>query len=623
MNQIYFLLIATIFTTSVFAKTVSPEPLKNISEKIKMIEVARERMNVEDGKIGIENKNILGSVKNIADQTSTYQNLKLALASEQKLDSLVIERWNETTGQLEISQLERWTWNVKEQGDTWELYDWNTTTGQWVPNDKEHYEWDENGNKIVHMDYDYDSITRAWFMTAKNDWEFDENGNEIYYDGQNWDEGNNEWTIFFKTITTYDENGSYLKIGQRIDPISNKMQNESKEEIIYDKNGNAITAALYEWDNSQDTWISIIQNKFTYDNNGNRIEEEFAMDSYFIHFKYENSYDSIGNHIQTITSQWDFVFNQYYYSKKDDYSYINDSLRSSSTKSEWNDSTLVWDVTSEYNYSYDATGTLQYFEYSKWDTTSDTLVLSSRNDRTFNALGKITSNTETLWDTINSEWLNSSKYDNEYNYIGNKIFHTEYTWDSIANQWQCQLEEHHNYDEAGNLLQHNYLSKDSITNKLAEEWSYDFTYDLSVRFSDLVYPPEYEYWHISNLKRFLQYSNVMLQKSYSKIKDNQLVATEVFSFHCSTKENTTSAVDLNTSSEQRVYPNPASDYVVFDIDNNLRTTTVELYTLQGNKISVQQLPNNKQLSVSQLKPGMYIYKIIQESKIRSGKIRVK
>jgi hypothetical protein len=413
-----------------------------------------------------------------------------------------------------------------------------------------------------------------------------------------------------------------MAVDQTIGSTGNELQNEYKEEIINDENGNTIAASLYEWDNTTNTWTPFIHNTFTYDSNGNRIVENWVIDFFDSHKKIEKSYDSLGQLVQTITSQLDYTSNQFSYTKKEDYVFTNDSLLLSHTYYLWNDSSLIWDKNSEYNYRYNSYNKLQYREYAKIGTGSYSLVLQSRKEYIYDDEDEINGEINTRWDTENAQWINLTKLEFAKNEENKLIFEADFTWDSLSVDWIPETKEIHNYDSSGNLIKHNYFGKDTLTTQLIEEWSNDFSYDLTVSFSDLIYPAEFEYWHISKLKDFEQYSNVMLQKSYSEIKDNQIVATEVLTFY-NTLEDQTEVAEFDSEYNLKVYPNPASDYVVFDIGNTRQLTTVELYDLKGNKISTQQLPSNNQVSVSKLKSGLYIYKIVCDSKISSGKIRVK
>jgi photosystem II stability/assembly factor-like uncharacterized protein len=71
-----------------------------------------------------------------------------------------------------------------------------------------------------------------------------------------------------------------------------------------------------------------------------------------------------------------------------------------------------------------------------------------------------------------------------------------------------------------------------------------------------------------------------------------------------------------------VYPNPAKDFVVFDLPNGSESATVELYDIQGKKVIQQKLTETKQISVGHLPRGLYLYRLTDSKKFYAGKLVV-
>jgi hypothetical protein len=83
------------------------------------------------------------------------------------------------------------------------------------------------------------------------------------------------------------------------------------------------------------------------------------------------------------------------------------------------------------------------------------------------------------------------------------------------------------------------------------------------------------------------------------------------------------ATSLNSdkvNSRINIYPNPAKEYMVFDITNISSSATVELFDIQGKKVLEQKLPENRQVSVSSLPKGLYLYRLNDRDNIYKGKI---
>ena len=69
-----------------------------------------------------------------------------------------------------------------------------------------------------------------------------------------------------------------------------------------------------------------------------------------------------------------------------------------------------------------------------------------------------------------------------------------------------------------------------------------------------------------------------------------------------------------------VYPNPASDYIVFDISNISDSAIVEIFDNQGKKVLKQQLSVTGQIIISNLANGLYLYRLNDSGNTYTGRI---
>lgn len=102
------------------------------------------------------------------------------------------------------------------------------------------------------------------------------------------------------------------------------------------------------------------------------------------------------------------------------------------------------------------------------------------------------------------------------------------------------------------------------------------------------------------------------------MKNSQLETTEKYTFYYSSK--TTTALPEPEARKTIVFPNPATDFVEFETDNISIPISVELYDLQGRKVISKLLPTNNQISIGHLIRGIYVYRLIQGSDVKQGKI---
>lgn len=66
--------------------------------------------------------------------------------------------------------------------------------------------------------------------------------------------------------------------------------------------------------------------------------------------------------------------------------------------------------------------------------------------------------------------------------------------------------------------------------------------------------------------------------------------------------------------EFKLYPNPASDYLVFESELSHEVSAVSIFDLAGKKVATHELTPrsgfvSENISISQLKPGMYIFSL--------------
>jgi hypothetical protein len=285
---------------------------------------------------------------------------------------------------------------------------------------------------------------------------------------------------------------------------------------------------------------------------------------------------------------------------------------------EWDQTANDWSENWKINYEFDSSGNCIYRDRYNIDDSTKAFVLNWKNDYTYDDNGNLTYKISNNWDGIDSSWIKNYEQNYSYDAYGNTIFKNKLVWDTITNDWIGDYEENYLYDASGNALLKNKLVWDTTTNKFLTEHQTDYAYDFETQFSEIIYPSEYEYWHISNLKYFDQYANTMLQKTYSEQKNNQLEPTEVFNFYYSEKNITST----NNFAQQKikVYPNPATNFIQFDGIEKSKQALVELYNLNGEKILSKEINKGRKLAISHLTSGMYLFKLTQDSQINLGKI---
>ncbi|MCK5464337.1 MAG: T9SS type A sorting domain-containing protein [Bacteroidales bacterium] len=78
-----------------------------------------------------------------------------------------------------------------------------------------------------------------------------------------------------------------------------------------------------------------------------------------------------------------------------------------------------------------------------------------------------------------------------------------------------------------------------------------------------------------------------------------------------------------SSAELKVYPNPATEFVVFDGIESSGSAYVELFDIQGKIVLSQTIDHNQKVYVQQLYQGLYLYKYSMNGKTYTGKLIIK
>jgi len=206
--------------------------------------------------------------------------LKSSQTTYQKLDSIVLQSWNNTT--TEWMALSKGEYTHDDSTEHSYNYSWNDTTDQWEPVDKKEFNYDTNGNLTHTFEYVRDEINNNWIDSHKGEYIYDANGNGniVQYIDYYWEPASSQWVAFYK------------------------------EGHSYDINGNVSYSFIYYWDPTTSEWFAPVQIDYAYDANGNMVQSyKYLWDETTIEwhafFYADNTYDAYGNLTQYIDYNWD------------------------------------------------------------------------------------------------------------------------------------------------------------------------------------------------------------------------------------------------------------------------------------------------------------------------------
>jgi hypothetical protein len=342
------------------------------------------------------------------------------------------------------------------------------------------------------------------------------------------------------------------------------------------------------WNQSGNTWVFSSRIKYAYTINGyvtTCISSTRDASTSFVWVyseKDETTVNAKGTTTLYNVYTWDKASNLWVHDWKMEYT-INAGEKTTS-KMVYND-IIGWDElvnSSKTEYTYDAGGNLISDINYDWDSGTSAWVKKSKTDYTFTA-GVVTMEITSNWN--GSQWVNSSK--TEITYAGgNQGMIISYSWN--GSQWVNSSKMDFTY-ASGKLTVY------TVSSWTGGQW-------------------------VALLKNEFTYG-VNIGSSYTITTASMWAVNQWVKNSRSTSWYSAQTSGINEFSEKNihVYPNPAKEYIVFDLADISGSTAAEIFDIQGKKVMEQRLSENKIISVSKLSKGLYTYKLINSGIIWTGK----
>lgn len=256
------------------------------------------------------------------------------------LDSMVVERYQQSTGQWSTRWKEEFTYSsdgrleqmiygswMKTEGDRNKYkvnytYDtagkltladgllWDTTTSKWLNNYKYENFFDTKGNKIREVNYFWHGEDSTWANDYIYEYVYDDNGYLIQEIYKFWKEDIGDWMNYSKSDYFNDEEGICTQFSRYYwDHIANHWVVSYKYEYTFNDDGNEIQLMVTGWDTTQSQWFTAAKYDYSWDDNENKIQDlsydwDTITDQWVARQKYDYTYDIHGNRISYMLYQW-------------------------------------------------------------------------------------------------------------------------------------------------------------------------------------------------------------------------------------------------------------------------------------------------------------------------------
>ncbi len=386
-----------------------------------------------------------------------------------------------------------------------------------------------------------------------------------------------------------------------------QLENDQKRVYEYDSQHNFTLREDYSWDANGNIWQIDSRIVRVFDSNNNLTERT----SYFNWNSSNNTFDSGNRLVNTILN------NQ-----------VMEVLVSELNASQ------IWENSEKHVYNYNSSNELEEIVYS--ELVAGQWIIVQRNRSTFDSNGNET--LRTLDDYSNGNWSPNNKIEYVHNtnnditkltksnfQNGSWIYEFRYNFAYLANgleeesildfwinnSWFPLNKFGNTYD---NLLNH---SESLLYNSSGPIWSISvkeiYTYNNGFPFSELISPfNEYTFRHqrlVDTIKIFDQSSSQFIVDGVQEYNWTDLLASPI--------ENPTLQ-----PSKLTVFPNPAQDYLQFNLSKQTQPVLVELFSSTGQFITQQQL-NEATMLLPKLTNGYYFYRVRDGDQDYSGKFVIK
>lgn len=348
------------------------------------------------------------------------------------------------------------------------------------------------------------------------------------------------------------------------------------------------------------------------------------------------------------TSFWDEISGQWVYAYKDEYFYDSTNQRVDvRIFSEWDNASTQFENYYKMEYSYNASGMVEEVISWFWDEIASVWILSGRDEYSYSSTWYLVDEiTSYFWLDFMSQYIPFNRRD--FTYYPSDLVHTIISneFDQIAMQFEADYKDEFTYNGAGTMLTKTGYMFDkmlsqfiesekeertinasgavtsiifSIFNSSTSQWMNEYRSDLtsnsSYTFNQLLLPFSIKNEGIDDIFNF------MLTRIDGLYYDEVAAAWVADYISDLYYTNQPYSVEELSRGAVRIYPNPASSHINFELSDILTSVTLELFDIQGRRVLQDRVSDGAAVDVSNIGKGVYLYRLTSEQKfMQNGKI---
>lgn len=355
-------------------------------------------------------------------------------------------------------------------------------------------------------------------------------------------------------------------------------------------------------------WNNEDNSQFMYDLNGfNTLQTNQLWAGEWVDYdKSEQSYDPNGNLLVSTYYDWDDDNNTWVPSNEDSYTYNENGQLAVYIVAVWDAN--AWEEYIKSEFEYDGNGKLTEEIIYGWNAIEEEWIESWKGTYGYDGNGNMVLETSYSW---NVEWMPLWKTDLTYDADKNVILEVNSSWKEANNDWEFSWKDEYTYDENGNMVA---LVDYEWEGDWNLSWKSEISYNNSYSIDELIMP----WWWFED--DYITYRHMPITGTgydYNAGSNDWDMSTRST---LSYAELDVTGINNPEGSSIKVYPNPATDYISFDLENGANETTVELYDLQGRLVLRQTVSAKTKIKVGHLNRGQYVYKIQHNDKSFGDKV---
>ena len=448
---------------------------------------------------------------------------------------------------------------------------------------KYEYEYNSFGSITSQIEYNYISVIQQWQNLRKQEYQYNTLGDLTQFTYSFWNQSTNQWDITRQGRSIYNSlNQLALHLNLIWSNSISGIDTSSKTEYTYNQSGDIESKIQTIKEPIPNIWTPSNKEEYYYD--------QFQQDTLYQY------------------SDWDSLNSQWVMIGQMKNTYNSNGTHASHTEFSFDDTLLVWYLDRKNFITYNSSGKITKDSAVTWDENLQIIKNFRLNTYQYTPNGDLQEISLQYWNLNQMNWYSQGHF---RNYFTQTVLDS-----SISRIWNPTTQVLENNDKTEYESQQNgafTLKKRYYWNLNSQKWKAsemnEYNYDLGVPKSKLIHPDKYNAYDFL-LDSTSYYQTTSTSSGWTTKKSNTTFYSPL------TPNSILDAEQISVS----IYPNPATDFIQFDIKNSKKNLPIFIYNIEGQLLISQLINSDGRINISSFSNGNYVYSILVNGQLVSGKI---